>query len=362
MEITTEDAQGPGVYSNKMKQDDEGVKQGIGSIIPIPKHNIYNKGNHKIPYTFKQVWTDDITFESGEGAYAIPYQTLQFWFWQSRSTEVPYKTNMENGQNINLASWGCVLKQGRISADVLAVTRKRLLQTGTTNTETWDFETSQNMIIAESDRKPEFYEISDISSASAYRPKNVETANPGYMTAQDMATITEVPQRMRYTKYVNFVQPPHGHVMDKLPVFTSNEIRNAYIPGKLKYRNAGPWTANNTDALEQHQWTSPGTTENRSIVAMDSFMGSAIYPQLAICQPIIPDETGHMAFRYQVRFETEIDVEFYLYPEGVLKGIPTNALQGINIGQINRFKMPWTLLTVQADKITVPCLPFDCTS
>lgn len=59
----------------------------------------------------------------------------------------------------NNISYGVSWIKGEIEIEVYSVCRQRLLQGGSTNYNTYDFETSQNLIIGTFDRTPVTYEI-----------------------------------------------------------------------------------------------------------------------------------------------------------------------------------------------------------
>lgn len=53
------------------------------------------------------------------------------------------------------ASTGIEFLHGEIDIDLMSICRQRLLQQGTTNVQTYDFETSQNLLIGTYDRTEE---------------------------------------------------------------------------------------------------------------------------------------------------------------------------------------------------------------
>lgn len=52
---------------------------------------------------------------------------------------------------------------------------------------------------------------------------------------------------------------------------------------------------------------------------------TVVYPCMLLGQPEVPDETGKMKFRYQIRFTTRIHHRFHIQPE-INEGIMTDFL------------------------------------
>ena len=69
----------------------------------------------------------------------------------------------------------------------------QVTKAGTTNTITWDFETSQNMIVAWADRQWEAYQVATIEDAAPNRLRTSQTEL--YNPRNDTYTKYEVPKR-----------------------------------------------------------------------------------------------------------------------------------------------------------------------
>jgi hypothetical protein len=83
--------------------------------------------------------------------------------------------------------------------EVYAVTRQRLLQQGSTNTITYDFETTENLYALEADRDVESYPIVNAASCgptAIHIPKSY-----GFDTTEGTYTkVAEIPQKMKWTR------------------------------------------------------------------------------------------------------------------------------------------------------------------
>jgi hypothetical protein len=82
------------------------------------------------PYAFKWQKYLDVSFANEEHPYIIPYQTPDFWTgtWDSQNTQ-----NIWNAKAINENLTGVEFIDSTLTIEVYAVTRQRILQTGTTN-------------------------------------------------------------------------------------------------------------------------------------------------------------------------------------------------------------------------------------
>nr|QTE04068.1 MAG: VP [Phylloscopus proregulus Brevihamaparvovirus] len=358
---------GGGYVTNKNKQDEEGVKQGVGNIVPIPKDNIWNKGNLCYPYKLKQRYFVDLDFSGllEFQGFVVPYQTIPFWFNRFDDTSYATKQNYAIWNALEGQAWGMDWNHGSIKIDVISCTRQRLLQTGTTNTLTWDFETSQNLIIAECTRTPLVYNVAVADlSGQQFNINTCKTRDSTYWNdGMDMTDVTEVPQRMRWEKHINFAKLGHGNVWEPIQAAVTNNTKNKMIPGRTQFASAGGTvtTRGNYAKLTNitHQ-ESTGSTAAK--VVNDSFVEPKHYPGLVIHQPHIPDETGFMKFRYQVRVETELDVNFHMFPEGFVNSTPGSISQSVQRGVVARYIMPYETFAPIADtSYNVICVPYNLT-
>lgn len=365
-DYTTELEMEGAFVSNKNRQDEEGVKQGVGNIVPIPKDNIWNKGNLIYPYTLKQRYFVDLDFSTitEHNGFIIPYQMICFWFNRWDDTNYATKQHYAIWNAFAEQAWGMNWKYGDIKLDVIACTRQRLLQTGSTNTLTWDFETSQNLIVAECTRTPLIYNIaSSGNSGQQYNINVTTTALSTYWNqGMDMTDITEVPQRMRYHKRINFAKLGHGNLWTPIEAQVSNNTRNRHIPGKTEFTGIGGTT--NADARKLTSYTSTESTGSTSTtVVNDTFVEPIHYPGLVLHQPHIPDETGFMKFRYQLRVETEVHVDFHMLPEGYVNTTPGSINQSAQRNAVDRFVIPYQTVGPNGNSsYNVPCLPYNLTA
>lgn len=99
----------------------------------------------------KQVRYLDWNFTDNQYPFVIPYHSMAFWMGHYDTLDDDNKT-VEIGKKLNDISIAVDYLYGTIKFEVFAVTRNRLIQTGQTNGYTYDFETSQNLILGIADK------------------------------------------------------------------------------------------------------------------------------------------------------------------------------------------------------------------
>jgi hypothetical protein len=183
-------SQGNGGYSNR----NTGIKEGYGNVGPMTIRNIFNKGGQIIKHTIKWQKYLDYDFTSNQNMFIIPYQCLAFWTagWSQPGSGT--NNNIKTANGLLAISTGITPLQSTLTVEVFAVTRQRLLQQGTTNTTTYDFETSQNLFVVLADRTSETFRLTAIgdTSPTTLRTNLSETFNN---IEDDMTKIAEIPQK-----------------------------------------------------------------------------------------------------------------------------------------------------------------------
>jgi hypothetical protein len=122
--------------------NDQGKSAGFGNIRPLGVRNIFIQGGQVVPYTLRWQRFVDVDFTKNQRPYILPYQTLTFWTGAWLPDEIPNITNFVHLQKM---STGVIFLQSGLTIELLAVTRERLLQQGSTNTTTYDFESGECM-------------------------------------------------------------------------------------------------------------------------------------------------------------------------------------------------------------------------
>jgi hypothetical protein len=182
------------------------VKKGYGNVAPIGVRNIFNKGGQVLPYILKWQKYFDLDFSVNQHPYVIPYQTLTFWtgMWD-RATQ-----NTLNFYNLHSVTSGTMFLYSHLTVEVYAVTRQRLLQQGSTNTITYDFETAEHLYVVEVDRDIESYPLVNMASCG---PTAIQIPNSyGFDATEDSYTkMAEIPQKMCWTRTFPWPRLKHGY-------------------------------------------------------------------------------------------------------------------------------------------------------
>lgn len=323
------------------KGNSNSVKEGYGPNIQemIPR-NIFNKGNQNVYHIVKQQKYLDFNYVSNQNPYIIPYQTAGFWASMWDQTDIANNNSINIMKALNNIAVGVSWIKGEITFEVYAVTRQRLL-TGTTNQTTWDFETSQNMFIADADREPENF---NLASAAATGPLAQQTTQTQLFNANnDRYTKYELPQRNKYTREIDFQQLTNNYMWKTVDISATTNFR------KLIPMSEGVYTTSNatsymTELTEQKEaWAGSGKTTEATV-----FRNRTSYPRMHVAQPQVPDETGNMKFRYQVRMSTKLHLNYHLYPD---------YMSSTSIEYLKRQTLELPQVTATGGVVT--CMPYE---
>lgn len=284
------------------------VKEGYGpNMSEMVPRNIMNKGNHTVYHVVKQQKLLDFNYVSNQNPYIIPYQTAGFWASMWDQTDIGSNNTINIMKALNSVSVGVTWIKGEITFEVYAVTRQRLL-TGTTNQTTWDFETSQNMFIADADREPENY---NLATAAATGPLAQQTTQTLLFNANnDRYTKYELPQRNQYTREYDFQQLTNNYMWKPTDISAAANFRRLIPMSEGVYTTTAATTKMAELTEQKSAWATSGKTTEASL-----FRNRTSYPRMHLAQPQVPDETGYMKFRYQVRMSTKLHLVFHLYPD-----------------------------------------------
>jgi hypothetical protein len=200
---------------------------GFGNIRPIGVSNIFNKGGLRIPYTLKWQKYLDVNFAKEEHPFIIPYQTLSFWtgIWDTEA-------NTQNiiARDINEQATGVEFIDSTLTIEVYAVTRQRLLQTGATNVQTFDMETSEGLHITITDRDVEPMILKDIHSCGPLASNTYWAA--GYHAHEDSYTkLAIIPHHYKWSRTFPWPRPGHGYLWELPRTFDARDTYTTLMPG-----------------------------------------------------------------------------------------------------------------------------------
>lgn len=305
----------------------------------VPR-NIFNIGNHTIYHIVKTQKYLDFNFVTDQHPYIIPYQTAGFWGSMWDQTNITSNNSINIMKALNAVALGVTWIKGEITFEVFAVTRQRLL-TGTTNQTTWDFETSQNLFIADADREPENFGLTAVADTG---PLGQHTTNTNLFSANnDRYTKYELPQRNKYTREINFQQLDNNYMWRPVDINNAGNFRYLVPMSEGVYATSSANVRQTELTDETTSYATSGVTARQTL-----FRNRTSYPRMHVAQPQVPDETGYMKFRYQVRMSTKLHLNYHMYPDYGTQ---------INLEYMNR----QTLLLPQVTPANgvVTCMPYE---
>lgn len=319
---------------------DNSVEDGYGRrITPMHINNILSGPSTKsVTFSLKRQEMVTLDFATDQTKHILlPYQILHWYM----GTTADNNLNLQTFNKLIECSWGMDIHGADICIEVFAVTRERLLQGGSTNYKTYDFETSQNLYLITCDRTQEtflYVAESPITSRKPFNsPKTHATNTQPFDITIDKTTKEEIPQRHKIEKSIHFPRP--GHYKYDLPSTsqwmenetddTTNEQKTTcyVIPGAVHAKPSFNSTIDpsiiktrafqNTPLIQEgfgasglfddddndkDEWNIRNATWQRDVA----------YPMMYLAAPNIHDETGEMKWIYTVRMQTELHVTFHL--------------------------------------------------
>lgn len=120
----------------------------------------------------------------------------------------------------------------------------------------------------------------------------------------------EVPQRHKYTFKVNFEKQ-----LSKQTHWSPIDITDA---ANYTYLIPGAQCTETVDGVaitKQRQYTRLENKNGSIQWSKDIFQNMQSWPMLTVGQPKVPDETGYMKFRFQIRMSVRLHVLFHLLPQ-----------------------------------------------
>lgn len=327
--------------------------------MPMYTRNIFNKGNQKVPFTLKRQEYVTLNFSDNDKPIVIPYQVLH-WY---RGPSDKLSGNIKNWDALCDISWSASYHGARIAIEVMAITRQRLLQGGSTNYKTYDFETSQNLMLGKWNREATTYQYPLKESTDAKTAFNeIRTDASPFNYSYDHVTREEIPQRKIKFIHVEFNEPNHNYYHNTYKTNgmiskTGTSTAVVLIPGpqgvSMPTNKIGFLTGvqNNKEIFTNTQTQNP--SEDLKLNTTTT-INRASYPMMALFPPEVADETGEMKWVYQVRFSTELFATFHLNPD-------IGAPNGYNF--LKRQVIPCPTITQTsttiADQVPIDCIPYE---
>lgn len=305
----------------------------------VPR-NILNNGNYTIYHVVKTQKYLDFNYVTNQNPYIIPYQTAGFWGSMWDQTDIANNNSINIMKALNSVALGVTWIKGEITFEVYTVTRQRLL-TGTTNQTTWDFETSQNMFIADADREPENF---NLAAVAATGPLGQQTTQTQLFNANnDRYTKYELPQRNQYTREIHFQQLDNNYMWRPADISAVTNFRYLIPMAEGVYTTTSANVRQTEFTDETTAYAGSGATTRQTL-----FRNRTSYPRMHLAQPQVPDETGFMKFRYQVRMSTKLHLNYHMYPDYATKN---------NLEYMHRQTL--LLPQVAATAGIVTCMPYE---
>lgn len=303
--------------------------------------NILSQGNLQEYFEVKTIKYHDFNFDTSQNAYIIPYQLAGFWTGIYNATEANDNNTIQEMRRKNAGSVGVTWIGGDIVFEVFAVQRQRLLENGPTTILTYDLDATQNVVIGIADRKIETIIVTDASSLS---PTALQTVNTRLFNRDlDHYTKKEVPVKFKYTHHVDMNVLHHNYMWLPNDLEPEDDF-NVLIPGAQGItNNAGTTITNATEIIQTTQ------TENNIITNQTTIQNRRSYPRLHVGQPEIPDETGTMKWRYQIRISTRLKLLFHKRPD---------YADTFTLSAIRRQSIPLPRATGTIPYL-VPCVPYE---
>ena len=208
--------------------------------------------------------------------------------------------------------------KGTILIEVHAITRQRLIQTGSTNYNTYDFEQGQNLYWCVMDRYVTTQELKDSTYTNIHQGEEGQT----FVFDRSECSILHEQIPVMHTKShtVHFPQLDHGKIW-RWADYANSKYYAYLIPGAQgvttitqKDGERAIGFTNQEEFLSLESTTAPGD-DLWIKTKQDTFQPQVSYPSIRLAQPRISDETGEMKFNYYLRVTTHLDTRIHLYPD-----------------------------------------------
>lgn len=352
--------------NNRMTGGGSGSREGYGKMMmPMTIHNIFNKGQLKYPFTLKRQEYLSLNFTEDTSPIVLPYQLMDFWL------PVDTLQNRANFDGLVNISLGVQYHSAEIEIEVYGVTRERLLEGGSTNYKTYDFETSQNLFVTTMDRSGETFEYKGTDKAAGRMPfDKCRWFGSPFNADTDIYTREEIPQRIKKIIKIPIQSLNHNYMWrpelsqywyKQIPVKTGtkNQFKTTALllpgPTNMKMPPTGGDVTENWGINELINNEDAPIADAARDWDQQTFWGRSTYPLIVLNQPSITDETGLMKWIYEVRISTKLHCSFIIKPD--YYGNLTNDYLFRQL--IHHPRYARTYDTQTADYVTIPCVPYE---
>lgn len=324
------------------------------------------KKNQVVPHTITTCRYYQLDYTANQNPIVIPYHVGVFW---TGANAVDLRPSTRNGSlqkysQLNAISWGVEWLMGEIEIEVFAVTRQRLIQTGSTNYLTYDFETGQNLFFATADRQVEAYQVTQYGGNCTPLGAIRTTQTNLFSSTEDDYTKEEIPMKFKKIYKVHFPTLSHETIYKPIDINNARNYR-FLIPGaqgtsSTSHGGGIPSNAfnylNNTNFLNQ---TNTANTIYGNI-GIQQMQPQGSYPRIHLAQPEIADETGMMKFRFPVRVTTRLHLNMHLIPDYLQTLTGTNSYTASQMLQRQVLDLPNVQNDIQnaSTGYTVYCFPY----
>ncbi|KAJ8891357.1 hypothetical protein PR048_010873 [Dryococelus australis] len=238
----------------------------------------------------------DADFSQDPRVIIIPYRSLGFWtgtFGLKPTDELHnYPKAFADLMNMSTLIQIHALK---FSIHNQATTRQRLLTQGSTSTTTWDFESSQNLIIGKADRTSMELTISELEVRPPFRRTPMDIM-ANYDT-QDPLTYEEL--AVGHTKEFNI---PFNNMPHIIP--DNQKKRSLFWQGCIPGASGTTWMINDKQNY----------SETWDLLNKGAIRSNFTFPAIFLSAPEIPAESGAMKFRFRLRVQTLMDYTLVTEP------------------------------------------------
>jgi len=330
---------------------------GFGNIHPLGVRNILTRGQ-QVPFVIRWQKVMSLDFTRTFTPNIIPYQPLSFWTgtWDDTPTQ-----NMLTFQHLLDASTGITFNYSDLTIELFAVTRERLLQQGTTNVTTFDFEDGQHLYITRADRDYEIYTVSQLSDLNPQKLRCV-THREWHRYADSYTRIAQIPPNMAWTHRFTWPQLDHGYMWD-LARTTRIQHPTAYavlMPGAQGVGKTSATTlTHQREMIADHSYQ-----DNHNTFTGSTTQPRVAYPRMHLTPPYVADETGFMRFRFVIRMIAETHTIIHLLPDHTNDPVPIMTPDDITTDTPLYWRGQTIYMPIlstgnaKMKELTFPCFPY----
>lgn len=289
---------------------------------PIASKQVWSANGHRILHTVKTSRFINLEFDADEKPIIVPYQILGFWTgtWlpdeqQALNNSIMIPRKLIRQEVLD----GIQFLRGDIDIELHNVSRKRILNQGTTNIVTWDIENTQNLIIGWNDRQFKSIGYKDWTSADvAEQPRTKSSTLWDYVS--DLVKKEELPPRHCYKHTVTFPTPSYNQAYKPNDYWDKTGARYL-VPGITgQTQMAATDEYNITTATYNNQFVNQTQeiayqTDNKDIYSIQQVQPLVSYPRMLLGKPEIKGEAGNIKLIYKVKVTTNLHTVLIFKPD-----------------------------------------------